>query len=88
MGCFMLNSRNLFFLYTYSYFVPVNTGLFVIRRWKMQPTENMSQAGEYCSFCWIVMIYGATNPGVPHRKNKYGTLSDLAANPKSTMTGS
>lgn len=34
------------------------------------------------------MIYGATNPGVPHLKNKYGTISDWAAKPKSTITGS
>jgi len=34
------------------------------------------------------MIYGATNPGVPHLKNKYGVFSHFVDNPKSIITGS
>lgn len=47
----------------------------VIIKWNKHPTENISQAGVYGLLDYRYKISGATYPGVPHRKYRYGDLS-------------
>ena len=52
----------------------------------MQPTLNSSQIKSYLNVKSLrLAISGATYPGVPHFGNGYSSMSNAAANPKSTI---
>lgn len=54
----------------------------------MQPTLNTSLIGnDFVDMSLMLIIYGATYPGVPHLTNKYLGSSATVAKPKSIIIG-
>ena len=64
---------------------PGKTASPVSKMWKTTPTLNISHIGSYGAYLSTKLaISGATNPGVPHLGNIYGSSYLKAASPKST----
>ena len=59
------------------------------KQWKIKPAEKTSLIGSlFADISLILMISGATKPGVPQRTKRYFSASASVASPKSQITRS